>query len=62
MRFTFKQLLFSLAVNSTFVDRGLLDSHFTRKILSWKYSGVSVGNSVPIPASSRKDRVNLRQW
>ena len=45
-----------------FVDRGLLDRSFALKILSWHHSGFSVDNSVPIPASSRKTRVNLSQF
>ena len=50
-----------------FVDRGLLDRHsaerrFALKILSWQHSGFSVDNSVSIPASSRKARVNLSQY
>ena len=32
------------------------------KILSRQHSGFSVYNSVPIPASSRKARVNLSQY
>jgi hypothetical protein len=32
------------------------------KILSWQQSGFSVDNSVPIPASSRKARMNLSQY
>jgi hypothetical protein len=45
-----------------FVDRGLLDRSFALKILSWKHSGFSVDNSVPIPAYSNKARVNLSQY
>jgi hypothetical protein len=45
-----------------FVDRGLLDSHFAPKILSWNHSGILVDNSVPIPASNRKALVNLSQY
>jgi hypothetical protein len=44
------------------VDRGLLDRGFALKILSWQHSGFSVDNSVSIPASSRKARVNLSQY
>ena len=54
--------IFRRRVLTLFVDRGLLDSHFARKILSWNHSGFSVDNSVPIPASSRKARVNLSQY
>jgi hypothetical protein len=54
--------VFRRRVLKLFVDRGLLDSHFARKILSWNHSGFSVDNSVPIPASSRKARVNLSQY
>jgi hypothetical protein len=54
--------VFRRRILKLFVERGLLDSHFARKILSWKHSGFSVDNSVPIPASSRKARVNLSQY
>ena len=54
--------IFRRRVIKLFVDRGLLDSHFARKILSWNHSGFSVDNSVPIPASSRKARLNLSQY
>jgi hypothetical protein len=54
--------VFRRRVLKLFVDLDLLDPHFTRKILSWKHSGFSVDNSVPIPASSRKARVNLSQY
>ncbi len=54
--------VFRRRVLKLFVDLDLLDPHFARKILSWKHSGFSVDNSVPIPASSRKARVNLSQY
>ena len=54
--------VFRRRVIKLFVDRGLLDPHFARKILSWEHSGFSVDISVPIPASSRKARVNLSQY
>jgi hypothetical protein len=54
--------VFRRRVLKLFVDRGLLDPHFARKILSWKHSGFSVDNSVPIPALSQKARVNLSQY
>jgi hypothetical protein len=54
--------VFRRRVLKLFVDKGLLDPHFARKILSWKHSGFSVDNSVSILASSRKARVNLSQY
>jgi len=54
--------VFRRRVLKLFVNRGLFDPHFARKILAWKHSGFSVDNSVPIPASSRKARVNLSQY
>lgn len=54
--------VFRRRVLKLFVERGLLDPHFARKILAWNHSGFSVDNSVPIPASSRKARVNLSQY
>jgi len=54
--------VFRNRVIKLFVDRGLLDRSFALKILSWQHSGFSVDNSVPIPASSRKARVNLSQY
>jgi hypothetical protein len=54
--------VFRRRVLKLFVDLDLLDPHFARKILSRKHSGFSVDNSVPIPASSRKARVNLSQY
>ena len=45
-----------------FVEKGLLDRSFALKILSWKQSGFSVDNSIPILASNRKARVNLSQY
>jgi hypothetical protein len=50
--------VFRRRVLKLFVDRGLLDPHFARKMLSWKHSGFSMDNSVPISASNRKARVN----
>jgi hypothetical protein len=54
--------VFRRRVIKLFVDRGLLDRSFAVKILSWQQSGFSVDNSVPIPASSRKARMNLSQY
>ncbi len=54
--------VFRRRVIKLFVDKGLLDRIFALKILSWKHSGFSVDNSVLIPASSRKARVNLSQY
>jgi len=54
--------IFRRRVIKLFVDRGLLDCSFALKILSWNHSGFSVDNSVPIPASNRKARVNLSQY
>jgi len=54
--------VFRRRVLKLFVDRGLLDPHFARKILAWKHSGFSVDNSVPIPTLSQKARVNLSQY
>jgi hypothetical protein len=54
--------VFRRRVLRLFVDRGLLDPHFGRKILSWKHSGFSVDISVHIPASSHKARMNLSQY
>ena len=54
--------IFRRRVIKLFVDRGLLDLNFVRKILSWKHSGFSVDNSVLIPALSQKARVNLSQY
>jgi hypothetical protein len=54
--------VFRRRVIKLFVDRGLLDRRFALKILSWKHSGFSVDNSVSIPASSRKARMNLSQY
>jgi len=54
--------VFRRRVIKLFVDKGLLDRSFALKILSWKQSGFSVDNSVPIPAYSNKARVNLSQY
>ena len=59
--------VFRRRVIKLFVDRGLLCRYsaacsFALKILSWQHSGFSVDNSVSIPASSRKARVNLSQY
>jgi len=59
--------VFRRRVIKLFVDKGLLDCppaerYFALKILSWKASGFSVNNSVLIPTSSRKARVNLSQY
>jgi len=59
--------VFRRRVIKLFVDKGLLDRHpaeryFALKILSWKHSGFSVDNSVQIPATSQKTRVNLSQY
>ena len=54
--------VFRRRVIKLFVDRGLLDPHFARKLLSWKHSGFSVDASVSILASSQKARVNLSQY
>jgi len=54
--------VFRRLVIKLFVDRGLLARGFALKILSWQHSGFSVDNSVPIPASSKKARVNLSQY
>ena len=54
--------VFRRRVIKLFVDRGLLDPHFARKMLSWKHPGFSVDASVSIPASSQKARVNLSQY
>jgi hypothetical protein len=54
--------VFRRGVLKLFVDRGMLDLHFACKILSWKHPGFSVDNSVPVPTSSRKARVNLNQY
>ena len=45
-----------------FVTKKLLDRGFATKLLSWKHPGFSVDNSVPIPASGKKARVNLSQY
>ena len=64
IKFTFLKALriFRKRVLKLFVDRRLLDRRFALKILSWKHSGFSVDNSVLIPASSRKARLNLSQY
>jgi phage pi2 protein 07 len=45
-----------------FVYKGLLESSFARKLLSWKHSGFSVDNSMKIPATSKNARINLSQY
>jgi len=54
--------VFRRRVIQLFVKKGLLDRGFALKVLSWKHSGFSVDNSVPIPTSSKKARVNLSQY
>ena len=59
--------VFRRRVIKLFVDRELLCRYsaacgFALKIPSWQHSGFSVDNSVSIPASSRKARVNLSQY
>jgi hypothetical protein len=54
--------VFRRRVMKLFIDGGLLDRSFALKILSWQHSGFSVDNSVPVPAWSRKARVNLSQY
>jgi hypothetical protein len=41
---------------------GLPDHALALKILSWQYSVFMVDNSISIPTSSRKARVNLSQY
>jgi hypothetical protein len=54
--------VFRQRVIKYFVDKGLLDQSFALKLLSWEHSGFSVDNSVQIPATSQKARVNLSQY
>ena len=54
--------VFRRRVIKLFVEKGLLQKSFALKLLAWKHSGFSVDNSVPIPASSRKARINLSQY
>ena len=54
--------VFRRRVIKLFVETGLLQKSFPMKLLSWKHSGFSVDNSVPIPAYSNKARVNLSQY
>jgi len=54
--------VFRQRVIKYFVDNGLLDSSFARKLLSRKNSGFSVDNSVKIPAANQNARVNLSQY
>ena len=54
--------VFRKRVIKLFVEKGLLQKSFARKLLCWKHSGFSVDNSVGIPASSQKARVNLSQY
>ena len=64
IKFIFLEALriFRKRVLKLFVDRRLPDRRFALKILSWKHSGFSVDNSVLIPASSRKARLNHSQY
>ena len=54
--------VFRRRVIQLFVEKGLLQKSFAMKLLGWKHSGFSVDNSVQIPASSQKARVNLSQY
>ena len=54
--------LFRRRVIQLFVQKGLLQKSFARRLLCWKHSGFSVDNSVGIPAASKKARVNLSQY
>jgi len=54
--------VFRKRVIQLFVEKGLLQKSFAQKLLGWKHSGFSVDNSVGIPASSQKARVNLSQY
>jgi len=54
--------VFRRQVIKYFVDKGLLDQSFARKLLAWKHSGFSVDNSVQISATSKSARVNLSQY
>jgi len=54
--------LFRQRVIKYFVYKGLLESSFARKLLSWKHSGFSVDNSMKIPATSKNARINLSQY
>jgi len=51
-----------MRVVQLFVQKGLLQKSFAQKLLGWKHSGFSVDNSVGIPASSQKARVNISQY
>ena len=54
--------VFRQRVIKYFVYKGLLESSFARKLLSWKHSGFSVDNSMKIPATSKNARINLSQY
>jgi hypothetical protein len=54
--------VFRRRVIKLFVEKDLLQKIFAMKPISWEHSGFSVDNSVPIPASSGKARVNLSQY
>jgi len=54
--------IFRRRVIKLFVEKDLLQKSFAMKLISWKHSGFSVDNSIWIPASSRKARVNLSQY
>ena len=54
--------VFRRRVIKLFVEKDLLQKSFAMKLLGWKHSGVSVDNSVGIPAASQKARVNLSQY
>jgi len=54
--------VFRRRVIKLFMEKDLLQKSFAMKLLSWKYSGFSVDNSVQIPAASQKARVNLSQY
>jgi hypothetical protein len=51
-----------VAIKDTVSLAEVFRRRFALKILSWKHSGFSVDNSVPIPAYSNKARVNLSQY
>ena len=54
--------VFRRRVIKLFVEKDLLQKSFAMKLISWKHSGFSVDNSISIPASSQKARVNLSQY
>jgi hypothetical protein len=45
-----------------FVEKGLINKDFARKLLAWKHSGFSVDNSVLIAADDHKAREALSQY